>query len=107
MTLEQLKDLSQELTHAMKEYQEQSDYNECELECVVNDVLCKLPRNIVYMEWLTRSDIQNMADVVYDEPAEPETLDDCMQNLWNNDSSLLDMDMAATIVTDTARNKGE
>lgn len=106
MTLEQIKDLSRALTHAMKEYQKQGDYNECELECVVDDVLCKLPRDIVYVEWLTRSDIQNMADGVYDEPAEPEMLDDCMQNLWDNDSSLLDTDIAEAIVVDTIRNKG-
>lgn len=107
MTPEKLNAKIQELINTINEYRTSPECPTDELERAIDTLLCKLPRDIVYMEWLTRSDIQNMADVVYDEPAEPEILDDCMQNLWDNDSGLLDIEMAATIVTDTVRNKGE
>ena len=106
MTLEQLKTMSNELVQALHDYKLEKDFNDAELERTIDELLCRLPRDIVYVEWLTRSDIQNMADGVYDEPAEPEMLDDCMQNLWDNDSSLLDTDIAEAIVVDTIRNKG-
>ena len=106
MTLEQLKTMSNELVQALHDYKLEKDFNCAELERTIDELLCRLPRDIVYVEWLTLSDIQNMADGVYDEPAEPEMLDDCMQNLWDNDSSLLDTDIAEAIVADTIRNKG-
>lgn len=105
MTLEQLKTMSNALVQAIHDYKSQDDFNEIELERTLDELLCKLPRDIVYVEWFDRSDIANMADGVYDEPVENEDLiDKCMEDLDRFNGSIMENETVEQIVADTIRN---
>lgn len=110
MTLEQLKTMSNELVQAIHDYTQEKDFNSVELERTLDELLCRLPRDIIYVEWYDRSDIQNMADGVKDEPVNDDTVDNCMYNLWQFNDSIMDNEIIEDIVVDTVREqhyKGE
>lgn len=108
MTLQELKIMSDALVQAIHDYKSQDDFNEIELERTLDELLCKLPRDIVYVEWFDRSQIKDMADGVYDEPVESEDLvDSCMFDLWDNTNSMMDSDSIYSSVVDTIRNNKE
>ena len=105
MTLQELKTMSNALVQAIHDYKSQDGFNEIELERTLDELLCKLPRDIVYVEWFDRSDIQNMADGVYDEPVEDEDLiDKCMEDLDRFNGSIMENETVEQIVADTIRN---
>ena len=110
MTLEQLKTMSNELVQAIHDYTQEKDFDSVELERTLDELLCRLPRDMIYVEWYDRSDIQNMADGVKDEPANDDLVDTCMYNLWKFNESIMDNETVENIVIDTVREqhyKGE
>jgi hypothetical protein len=109
MTIEELKNKTDELIQAIREYKEEKDFDEIELERELDYMLTRLPRDIVYVEWYDRSDIKNMADGIYDSPVNEDTLDNCMWELWEYDNSIMDNDIVYSIVNDTVvgLTKGE
>lgn len=52
MTLEQLRTMSKELVQAIHDYQLEKDYSEIDLERTIDELLCRLPKDIVYVEWV-------------------------------------------------------
>ena len=99
-----------ELIQAIKDYQQDKDFDSVELERTLDELLCRLPRDIIYVEWYDRSDIQNMADGVFDEPANEDTVDNCMYDLWHLNESIMDNEIVQGIVCDSVREqhyKGE
>lgn len=84
MTKEQLRTMSNQLVQAIHDYKQEQDFDELELESIIDNLLCKLPRDIVYLEWFDRSDIKNIADTVCGEPATEDFVDTCMKDLENN-----------------------
>lgn len=95
-----------ELLQAIKDYREDKDYNEVELELLLDDLLCKLPRNNIYIEWYDRSQIRNMAE--FDNPVSEDVVDDCMNELWEYNDSIMDNDLVIDIVNDTVnQHKGD
>ena len=111
MTLEQLKTIGNDFIKAVKEYKDSNEYNEVELEITIDDLLCKLPRDLVYVEWFDRSDIRNMADGVYDEPATEDLVDMCMEDLDRFNGSIMENETVQEMVNETVRfaheHKGE
>lgn len=108
MVLDELKNMSNQLVQAIRDYTQEKDFDSIELERAIDELLCRLPRDIVYVEWFDRSDIQNMADGVYDEPANDDLVSDCMRQLWQFNNSIMDNEIVYNIVSDTVRNhKGE
>lgn len=110
MTIEKLQALKDELTQAIHYYREEPNYNETKLEMLIDDLLCKLPRDIVYVEWFDRSDIKNMADGVFDEPVNEDMVDMCMEDLDRFNGSIMENETVEYIVADTVKehkNKGE
>ena len=109
MTLEELKNKREEMLNAIKEYMASPEYNEIELERTLDDMLTRLPRDVVYVEWFDRSDIKNMADGVYDDPADEDLVDKCIYDLWSSNDSLITGDDLYERVADTVRtqHKGE
>ena len=108
MTLEELKNTSNQLVQAIREYTQEKDFNSIELERTIDELLCRLPRDIVYVEWFDRSDIQNMADGVYDEPVSEDLVDMCMEDLDRFNGSIMGNEIVENIVADTVReHKGE
>lgn len=113
MTIEELKTMSNQLVQAIHDFKTSADYDGCddeiELERVIDYLLCRLPRDIVYVEWYDRSDIASRCD--YDDVITEELLDMCMRNMWNTDESIMDDEYVATIVDDTVeeykQHKGE
>lgn len=105
MTLEQLKTMSNELAQAIHDYTQEKDFDSVELERTLDELLCRLPRDMIYVEWYDRSDIQNMADGVFDEPANDDTVDNCMYNLWHFNNSIMDNEIVENIVSDTVREQ--
>lgn len=101
MTIEELKDKADELIQAIREYKEEKDFDEIDLERTLDYMLTRLPRDIVYVEWYDRSDIHNMADGIYDDPVNEDTLDNCMWELWEYNDSIMDNDIIYSIVNDT------
>jgi hypothetical protein len=113
MTIEELKTMSNQLVQAIHDYKTSADYDGCEdeikLERAIDGLLCRLPRDIVYIEWYDRSDINNkiMLDDS-DEIITEEMVDNCMQNLWDFDESIMDDEIVSNIVNDTINEtKGE
>lgn len=108
MTIEKLQALKDELTQAIHYYKEEPNYDETKLEMLIDDLLCKLPQDIVYVEWFDRSQIKDMADGVYDEPVENEDLiDKCMEDLDRFNGSIMENETVEQIVADTIRNNKE
>lgn len=115
MTLEQLKTIQEQFITALKEYQNAQDYDEIELEKVLDDTLCRLPRHIVYVEWYDRSQVEYLADnwIKYlnavNQPTKKTTdlIDDCMYDLWNANDSFINDDNIQSVICDTINNKGE
>jgi len=103
MTLEKLKTISNELVQAIHDYRQEKDFDEIELERVIDRLLCDLPRDIVYVEWYDRSDIKNMADGVYDEPVSEDLVDMCMEDLDRFNGSIMENETVEYIVVDTVR----
>lgn len=107
MTLEQLKTMSNEIVQAIHAYKLEKDYDEIELERTIDELLCRLPRDIVYVEWYDRSDIENMANGVYDEPVGEHTVDTCMDALDRFDGSIMENYVVENIVIDTVKQQRE
>ena len=108
MTLDTLKNMSNQLVQAIHDYTQEKDFDSIELERTLDELLCRLPRNIIYVEWYDRSDIQNIADGVYDEPVNDDLVSDCMRQLWQFNNSIMDNETIQDIVSDTVKNhKGE
>lgn len=107
MTLEQLKTMSNEIVQAIHDYKLEKDYNEIELEHTIDELLCRLPRDIVYVEWFDRSDIKNMANGVYDEHVGEHTVDTCMDALDRFDGSIMEYYVVENIVIDTVKRQRE
>ena len=108
MTLYELKNMSNQLVQAIHDYTQEKDFDSVELERTLDELLCRLPRNIIYVEWYDRSDIQNIADGVYDEPVNDDLVNDCMRQLWQFNNSIMDSETVYDIVGDTVRDhKGE
>ena len=103
MTLEKLQALKDELTQAIHYYREEPNYDETKLEMLIDDLLCKLPRDIIYVEWFDRSDIRNMADGVYDEPANEDLVDMCMEDLDRFNGSFMENESIQMCVNETVR----
>lgn len=109
----QIKHLIDELINTINEYKTSADYDGCddeiELERALDNLLCRLPRDIVYVEWFDRSDIKNMADGVFDEPVDEDMVDMCMEDLDRFNGSIMENETVEYIVADTVRehrNKG-
>ena len=109
MTLDELRNKREEMLIAIKEYMASPEYNEIELERTLDDMLTRLPRDIIYVEWFDRSDIQNMADGVYDDPVDEDMVDKCMEDLDGFNGSIMQNETVEDIVSDTVRtqHKGE
>ena len=99
MTLQELKTKSNELVQAIHDYKNQGGFDEIELERTIDELLWKLPRDIVYVEWYDRSDIANRID--YDDIITEELLDMCIHNMWDTDESIMDDEFVMSIVDDT------
>lgn len=115
MTLEQLKTIQEQFITALKEYQTAQGYDEIELEKVLDDTLCRLPRDIIYVEWYDRSQVEYLADnwIKYlnevNQPTKKTAvlIDDCMYDLWNANDSFMTDDGIQSIVCDRINYKGE
>ena len=106
MTLEQLKTMSNELVQAIHDYTQEKDFDSVELERTLDELLCRLPRDIIYVEWYDRSEIKNMAE--FDNPVSEEVVDNCMNELWEYNESIMDNDLVIDIVNDTvSEHKGD
>lgn len=103
MTLQELKTMSDNLVQAIHDYKNQGGFDEIELERTIDELLCRLPRDTIYVEWFDRSDIENMANGVFDEPADPDLITKCMWELNNFDGSIMDNYIVESIVADTVR----
>lgn len=105
MTLEELKNKREEMLNAIKEYMASPEYNEIDLERTLDDMLTRLPRDIIYVEWFDRSDIKNMADGVYDDPVDEDMVDKCMEDLDRFNGSIMQNETVEDIVSDTVRTQ--
>ena len=50
MTLEELKNKREEMLNAIKEYMASPEYNEIDLEMTLDNMLTRLPRDIIYAD---------------------------------------------------------
>lgn len=109
MTIEDVREKMLDLTQAIREYKNGKDYNSDELEILVDDMLCRLPRDVFYIEWFDRSQIRVMADsCVNNDSASEDKVDECMYNLWRNDDGYMRNDDIYWTITDTINEyKGE
>lgn len=109
MTPEKLNAKIQELINTINEYRTSPDCPTDELEWAIDTLLCKLPRDIVYVEWYGRSDIKNIADDCDDDTIiTDETLDHCMTELWEFNRSIMEYDTVVDIVNTTInQNQGK
>lgn len=109
MTIDDLRNKMEDFLNAIHEYKNSKNFDSTDLEyCIIDPVLCRLPRDMVYVEWYDRSDIQNMADGVFDEPVNDDLVSDCMRQLWQFNNSIMDNETVQDIVSDTVKNrKGE
>lgn len=105
MTIEKLQKMKNELVQAIHDYKFEKNFNSVELERTLDEMLCCLPRDIIYVEWFDRSDIQNMADGVFDEPANEDLVDMCMEDLDRFNGSIMDNETVEYIVSDTVREQ--
>ena len=103
MTLKQLKTMSNELVQAIHDYKLRKDCDCIELERTIDELLCRLPRDTVYVEWFDRSDIQNIADGVSDEPVNKHLIDMCMEDLYRFNGNIMDNETVEQIISDTVR----
>ena len=103
MTLTEIRTMKDNLLQAISDYKQGGKFDEIELERIIDDLLCKLPRDTTYVEWFDRSDIQNMADGVFDEPVSEDVVDKCMWGLNNFCRSIMENETVEMIVADTVR----
>lgn len=109
MTQEQLKNKIDELINAIREYRQEKNCDEIDLERLLDYMLCRLPRDMIYVEWFDRSDIKNMADSqLNNEEADEDLVDKCMEDLWDLDYSIMRNETVQDVVYDTVflHNKG-
>lgn len=103
MTIQDIRNTIDILVAQIKEYKTSADYDGCddeiELERALDNLLCRLPRDVVYVEWYDRSDIASRID--YDDIITEELLDMCIHNMWNTDESIMDDEFVMSIVDDT------
>lgn len=109
MTIEDVREKMLDLTQAIREYKNGKNYKSYELEILVDDMLFRLPKDVFYIEWFDRSQIQEMADsCVNNDSAGEDKVDECMYNLWRNDDSYMRNDDIYWTITDTInKHKGE
>lgn len=106
MTLEQLKTMSNELVQAIRDYTQEKDFDSVELEIVIDDLLCKMPRDMVYIEWFDRSQIKDVADSqLNNEDASEDLVDACIYDLWSSNDSLMTGDDLYERIADTIREQ--
>lgn len=103
MTLQELKTMSNNLVQAIHDYKNQGSFDEIELERTIDELLCRLPRDTIYVEWFDRSDIENMANGVFDEPVDTDMVDICMDSLDRFNGSIMENEIVESIVADTVR----
>lgn len=101
--LYQIKDLCSQLIDAIQEYKNSNTFDETELERALDELLTKLPRDILHVEWFDRSDIENMANGVFDEPVNADMVDKCMESLDRFNGSIMENEIVQDIVADTVR----
>lgn len=101
MTLEQLQQAREQFINAIKEYKNGKDYDEIDLERVLDDTLCRLPRDIIYIEWFDRSDIEYRARQIRDNDRTGDKITDCMYELWNYNDNIMDNEIVDDIVNAT------
>ena len=102
---EQLRTMSNQLVQAIHDYKQEQDFDELELESIIDNLLCRLPRDIIYVEWFDRSDIENIADIVCGEPATKEFVDACMHDLDNFNGSFIDNESIQLVVEETLKQQ--
>lgn len=113
MTIQDIRNTIDTLVAQINEYKTSADYDgyddEIELERALDNLLCRLPRDIIYIEWYDRSDINNKIVLdSSDDTITEEMVDNCMHNLWNFDNSIMDDEIVYDIVNDTIKEmKGE
>ena len=106
MTLEQLQKMKNELVQAIHDYTQEKDFNSVELERTLDEMLCCLPRDIIYVEWFDRSDIKNIADShLNNEDADEDLVDMCMEDLDRFNGSIMENETVEQIICDTIRYK--
>lgn len=105
MTLEQLKTIQEQFISAIKEYKDGQDYNDIELEKVLDDTLCRLPRDVIYVEWYDRSEIEYTARQIDDRQYTDDELTEFMYELWNYSNNIMDNDIVIDLIEQTI--KGE
>lgn len=106
MTIQDIRNTIDILITQIKEYKTSADYDGCEdeinLERALDNLLCRLPRDIVYIEWYDRSDINNKISLdSSDEIITEDMVDNCMHNLWDFNESIMDDEIVYNIVNDT------
>lgn len=108
MTIEDVRKKMLDLTQAIKEYKNGKDYNGVDLEILVDDMLFRLPKDVFYIEWFDRSQIQEMADsCVNNDSASEDKVDECMYNLWRNDNSYMTNEDVMYTIEYTMNQQGE
>ncbi|MCQ2608980.1 MAG: hypothetical protein MJ197_09895 [Bacteroidales bacterium] len=108
MTIEDVRAKMLDLTQAIREYKNGKDYNSDELEILVDDMLCRLPRDVFYIEWFDRSQIREMADsYTNNDSASEDKVDECMYNLWRNDDSYMTSEDIMDTIGYTMNQQGE
>lgn len=103
ITKEQLKSKAEEFANMLKEFEKQSNTvhgDEEALENITNFILCSLPRNYTYVEWYSRSEIDNMIFQITEKDVKPEFLDLVMDSLWDRNSSFMDSESMIEVVND-------
>lgn len=104
MTIDELRNKMEDFLNAIHEYKNSENFDSTDLEyCIIDPVLCRLPRDIVYVEWFDRSDIKNMADNVFAEPVDEDLVDMCMEDLDRFNGSIMENETVEYIVADTVR----
>jgi len=103
MTLEQIKAISKELELAILYYKSQQDFDEIGLEQVIDDLLRRLPQDIVYAEWYDLTDIRNLIENTGRSPVSKEMTDACMKNLHEFGQGFIDNESVQTFLDETLR----
>ena len=108
MTIDKLEEMRRDFIQAIAQYRTEKDYNEEDLELLLDRILCDMPRDMVYIEWFNRSQIKDMADSQFNnDEASEDIIDSCMFDLWDNTNSMMDSDSIYSSVAETIRNNKE
>lgn len=108
MTIEDVREKMLDLTQAIREYKNGKDYDSDELEILVDDMLCRLPRDVFYIEWFDRSQIREIADsCINNDLASEDEVDECMYNLWRSDVSYMTTEDIRYTIEYTINEQGE